>query len=384
MRIHYTETKIFCPKCGHVFSTTNDLWKVVLVICTCIISIPVLISYAILNNFVYGEPEIPKVGDPYRTCPKCGARLKTGRVPENELSRIERLNYEYELYFKTSYFFGGVALLCFVVFFIGLFHFDHTVLYFLYACLACLFIVACIAVSYNVQKNKLTPKADSESETDSVPIERDLNFNIRRIKSQQKSLVTIIACIAIFFALFFIGTGALKTQLLPHKALTVKLTTLDYTQKSYYKYDSSEYYYLYTKTDEQIKLYKFRNASMYSSKNVVQSGRATGAQLKQYFSKNLHSGTPPLSYCLPWFKPITIILVAACIGTIVFQFLNLRKNISEAMFLLFKNDEKFISLQQRKDKQAISPAEFKRQKKELFSNAILKNNSFYSLFKFLY
>ena len=148
MRISYTVTTNSCPSCGHVFSRSNSLWLYLVVLMLFPISLPTLLAFNILCDRVFLSPDIPSIGNPVKTCPKCGLQVKSGKIEKENLSKEQLLNHSFKWLFRISYFLGGVAILFLLGFVLGLFDYDNTVLYCLYISLGSIFIVFIIALTY--------------------------------------------------------------------------------------------------------------------------------------------------------------------------------------------------------------------------------------------
>ncbi|MBO5046476.1 MAG: hypothetical protein J6C93_06360 [Clostridia bacterium] len=148
MKISYTITTQSCPSCGHIFSRFNDLWLYILLMITFPISIPTLIAFNILSERVFSSPQIPSIGNPIKTCPKCGLQIKSGKKERESLSKLELLNHQFKWLFRLSYLLGGIAILFLLGFILGLFDYDNTVLYCLYISISSVFIISIIAVVY--------------------------------------------------------------------------------------------------------------------------------------------------------------------------------------------------------------------------------------------
>ena len=162
MRISYTITTNSCPSCGHVFSRSNSLWLYIVMVALFPISLPTLLAFNILYDRVFLSPDIPSIGNPIKTCPKCGLQLKSGKIEKENLSKKQLLNHSFKWLFRISYFFGGVAILFLLGFVLGLFDYDNTVLYCLYVSLGSIFIVFIIAAVY---RTKLSAIINEEKQT---------------------------------------------------------------------------------------------------------------------------------------------------------------------------------------------------------------------------
>ena len=155
MKISYTITTNSCPSCGHIFSRSNSLWLYIVMLALFPISLLTLLAFNILYDRVYLSPSIPSIGNPIKTCPKCGLQLKSGKIEKENLSKEQLLNHSFKWLFRISYFFGGVAILFLLGFVLGLFDYDNTVLYCLYVSLGAIFIIFIIALAYRIKLNAI-------------------------------------------------------------------------------------------------------------------------------------------------------------------------------------------------------------------------------------
>jgi len=162
------------------------------------------------------------------------------------------------------------------------------------------------------------------------------------------------------------------------------LTDLDANKKVYCEMDG-KYNYLYVKDEYgQIWIYRFINTTMYTSSNGVKKGYATSVQLKEYFSSNIYSGKPTLTYVMPAAVPVGISVSIVLLGASIVMLIMIHRMAEEQIFKLRKNDEDFKRIHENFKTEEISKYEHQKLTKELFSNKILKNNKFFKLFTKIY
>lgn len=159
MKIRYETTTISCPVCGELLQYTNTLERMLLLMVTFPISIPGLISWFLLNSFVFGDI-IPAVKPPsFFKCKCCGKELKIpGYRLKSELSESELLTYSFRWWFRLCYALGVIVLwLIFVLICILTSNKIKTgelqeILSILFGSLA---IIAVIATIFRIKKSKL-------------------------------------------------------------------------------------------------------------------------------------------------------------------------------------------------------------------------------------
>ena len=168
MRISYTVTTQSCPSCGHVFKRSNSLWLYIVVLALLPISLPTLIAFNFLSEKVFLSPSVPTIGNPIKTCPKCGLKIKSGKVEKESLSKVELLDYQFRWLFRLSYLLGGIAILFLIGFIFGLFDYDNTVLYCLYISLGAAFIIFIIAYIYRKKSNNISKDDNANTKATST------------------------------------------------------------------------------------------------------------------------------------------------------------------------------------------------------------------------
>ena len=104
MRINYTITTTSCPNCGKTLKVENTLLYLLLVM----LFFPIAIIYGI---YFWGRLSlesklafIPTVGNPFKTCSKCGAKVRINdKMLYKELSPDQRYIYNNRAIFHTCY-----------------------------------------------------------------------------------------------------------------------------------------------------------------------------------------------------------------------------------------------------------------------------------------
>lgn len=168
MRISYTVTTQSCPSCGHVLKRSNSLWLYFITLALLPISLPTFLAYYLLYQYIFLLPEIPSIGNPVKTCPKCGLQYKSGKIKKEDLSTEQLLNHKFKWLFRLSYLLGGIAILFLIGFIFGLFDYDNTVLYCLYVSLGAAFIIFIITFSYRKKLNNIPKEDKTKTQTTST------------------------------------------------------------------------------------------------------------------------------------------------------------------------------------------------------------------------
>lgn len=111
MRIKYTITTKSCPNCGKTLKMENTLVYLLLAI----LFFPLAIIYGI---YFWGRASlegklayIPSVGNPFKICSKCGAKVRVkDKMLYEELSLSQRYIYENRAVFQTCYITKAMAI----------------------------------------------------------------------------------------------------------------------------------------------------------------------------------------------------------------------------------------------------------------------------------
>lgn len=226
---------------------------------------------------------------------------------------------------------------------------------------------------------KPTPKLNSNVSS-YTPSNRVNNIGIL-----QKVLTTFVCILLLFAIIYPISMTAAKNGKIPSQRdyKTTQLTRLDASQTVYCT-QVQNWNYVYIKNNSgEILVYRFSNNTMYNSSNGVRSGFATTQQIRNYFA-NTQSGTPSASFVIPAALPVGLSICGVLAISIIVMFYYLHKMAEEEIFVLIKKDKRFIDLKEKHKNEDISDNEYKRLKREYFSNEIMYNNKFFALFKIFY
>lgn len=125
MRIVYSETIYQCPHCDKTLKDENGLFNFlisVILFPVFILSIPFKISRYVFSEFILSA-QIPKVGNPYVKCPKCGAKVDLGIYKSySSLCGIEKFWYDRRAIFRLIYISGGLLIISLLLGFLLLSH----------------------------------------------------------------------------------------------------------------------------------------------------------------------------------------------------------------------------------------------------------------------
>ncbi len=214
----------------------------------------------------------------------------------------------------------------------------------------------------------------------------NLTQSVSVIKKLQLSTIIISICLAVFAIVYPIAINASAKNRIPQYSeanTSTYLTNLD-ENKVVYCEIVDDYNYLYMNENNEIKLYRFFNRTMYNSSGNVISGRATSKELKTYFKNNIYSGKPTATYIMPAVLPIGLSIGAVAIIVMIIMIITIHKIAKEQIFQLKRSDPEFKKLFNDYKKEEISKENYNKSTKDLFSRKIVKNNKFFSVFKIFY
>lgn len=150
MKIYYSIKTESCPTCGNILRKQNDLVKIFFLLLTFPISFFVMIAYNIIYDRILGEPEIPKIVSKHKQCPRCHTIVKLeNHYKFEDLSPMQKLNYDFRWWLRLSYLIGGIAVFSFCFLLLSFLDFDSMALIvFIPTILVCSGIVSIIAILY--------------------------------------------------------------------------------------------------------------------------------------------------------------------------------------------------------------------------------------------
>ena len=200
----------------------------------------------------------------------------------------------------------------------------------------------------------------------------------------QKAVVAIF-CFFIAFSVFYpIIACSIKDSKIPSDT-TYKVTSLNRldADQTIYLNSKGNINFVYIKQDGQIVIYRFANTSMYNSSGGIRSGYATTQQIRSQFA-NVKTGKPNISFVTPATSIIGWILGVSFIVSLITLFVIIHKKSEEDLFNLAKKDKTLIELKTSFKNDDISLSTYKSKKRQYYSEYIIENNKFYSIFKILY
>ncbi len=204
---------------------------------------------------------------------------------------------------------------------------------------------------------------------------------VEKIKKMQTALAWFFVFLLLFVIIYPSAIYSAYEKKIPDKTeyATISLTELDANKTAFCVLDG-DYNYLYIKDNSnKLILYRF-----YNSEANYWYYNATSKEIQNYFSYNLKSGMPTLSYVMPLAIPmgcVSVLVLLIVIGTIMYF---IHKTAEEEIFKLAKTNDIFIKLKNDVNNEDVSQSEYVKLKKKYFSSAIMQDNSFWGFFKFLY
>lgn len=204
------------------------------------------------------------------------------------------------------------------------------------------------------------------------------------IVKMQKAVVAIF-CFFIAFSVFYpIIACSIRDSKIPSEN-TCKITSLNRldADQTVYLNSKGSINFVYIKQNGQIVIYRFANTSMYNSSGGVRSGYATTQQIKSQFA-NIKTGKPSISFVTPATSIIGWLLGISFVVSLITLFVLIHKKSEEDLFNLTKKDETLLDLKTKFKNDDISLSTYKSKKRQYYSECIIENNKFYSIFKILY
>ena len=185
MRINYTVTTTSCPNCGKTLKMENTLVYLLLAI----MLFPLAIIYGI---YFWGRAclegklaYIPSVGNPFKICSKCGAKVRINdKKLYEELSPAQRYIYENRIVFQTCYITKAMAI---VFGLMSLLIFSDASLDFIVACIS----IPLAAVSFVVfqTSKKKCQELTNNAKLKETPTVENINPNEDKFVSQRAEKV---------------------------------------------------------------------------------------------------------------------------------------------------------------------------------------------------
>lgn len=168
MRINYTITTKSCPNCGKTLKMENTLVYLLLAI----LFFPLAIVYGI---YFWGRASlegklayIPSVGNPFKMCSKCGAKVRVkDKMLYEELSPSQRYIYENRAVFQTCYITKAMAI---VFGLMSLLIFSDASLDFIVACISIPLAVVSFVV-FQISKKKCQELTNNAKSKDTSTVE---------------------------------------------------------------------------------------------------------------------------------------------------------------------------------------------------------------------
>lgn len=175
-RIRYTVTKITkrCPKCGEVLDTETHGTLTPIIACLWFVTLPIMISYHILNLLAFSGPILRTVGNKYTYCSNCLEIIKTPNYYVEELYGEYLLNHKFTPFFYLAYGLGSVLVFTFISF---LFEVSTTGIIIASACCCAL---SAIIISYRVLLSKYKRQTSISFESIEL-IEKKQEFEYREL-----------------------------------------------------------------------------------------------------------------------------------------------------------------------------------------------------------
>lgn len=103
-----------CPKCGKVLKTENELTGVLLAIITAFIY-PICIWCASIIQKIF-KYDLEKIGNPIKTCPKCGTLVNMrDRKEWEELTLLQKKSWAFRRSIRLCIFLSVVVLFCWLI-----------------------------------------------------------------------------------------------------------------------------------------------------------------------------------------------------------------------------------------------------------------------------
>ena len=232
--------------------------------------------------------------------------------------------------------------------------------------------------------NEINKKAENSSSTYINPETTKTSSLLQNsIIKMQKITAIIFLLLIIFCVLYPIIACLIRNSIIPSQTeyKTNRLTRLDSNQTIYCNSDGN-YNYVYIKQDGQIVLYRFQNYSMYDS-NGERVGYATTQQIKNQFA-DVKIGTPSVYFVTPLTFFFGLSFGVILFGTFIVSCVIVYKKAKEDLFKLDKTDKFLIDLKNQLKNEDISVTTYKKKRKSYYSEYILNNNKFFSIFKILY
>lgn len=204
------------------------------------------------------------------------------------------------------------------------------------------------------------------------------------IVKMQKAVVAIFLFFIAFSVFYPIIACSIKDSKIPSDT-TYKVTSLNRldADQTIYLNSKGSINFVYIKQNGQIVIYRFANTSMYNSSSGIRSGYATTQQIRSQFA-NVKTGKPNISFVTPATSIIGWILGVSFIVSLITLFVIIHKKSEEDLFNLAKKDKTLIELKTSFKNDDISLSTYKSKKRQYYSECIIENNKFYSIFKILY
>ena len=229
---------------------------------------------------------------------------------------------------------------------------------------------------------------NTESINSSPMIDRVSKQNKKTISILQKVVVSLFVVVVLFAIIYPISVNGDIEKELPSfedRHTAVKLSAL-YSGDDAFCVESGSLIHVYIVEDNgDITLYAFnKNGSRYSSNGSERVGYATLNELKEYFDSNFHLGKPKTKDVKDYVLPVGIIVPSILVISIVIMCVCIHRIATEDLFRLFKTDSELKKLRSQYKEDQIPKSYYNKARREYYSSNVLKQNRFFSIFKFLY
>lgn len=180
MRINYTVTTTSCPNCGKTLKMENTLVYLLFAI----LLFPLAIIYGI---YFWGKASlegklayIPRVGNPFKICSKCGTKVRINdKKLYEELTQSQRYIYQNRVIFQTCYITKAMAIVFGLT---SLLIFSKASLDFIVACISIPIAVISFLI-FQISKNKCQ-ELTNNAKLKENPTADNTNLDERKYASQ--------------------------------------------------------------------------------------------------------------------------------------------------------------------------------------------------------
>ena len=217
-------------------------------------------------------------------------------------------------------------------------------------------------------------------------IVKDHKIQDRKIYKLQISMVVLTVVLILFSIIYPLSIISCGEHDVDHayKQNDVKLSEINVGQKVYCVTGEKQAYIYVISEYGDVLLYTFDDYSRYSSNKVERVGYATLSDLKEYFGPNLVLGRPKPRDVYKFAIPLGIIIPLVGVIAVIVMGVIIHRSANEDIYILFNTDEFLKSLRQQYKDDKIPKSYYNRERRIYYSQEILKENKFFSLFKFLY